>query len=113
MDYSKLMLGKSDKAGAVEFTVTSNNIFNKGTKEVTLFYNIVEESRFKLFRNNKFELVLLHVTEDWMRQAKIDISKYSEPLDIKITWDANVDTLAVKGTGETEYQTVQAMQIDN
>lgn len=113
MDYSKLMMGKSDQAGAVEFTVKEQPVFDQAVKEVTLFYNIVEEARFKVFRNNQQEMVLLHVTEDWMRQAKINISKYSKQLAIKITWDANSDTLAIKGDGKTEYQIVTAMQIDN
>nr|WP_238480790.1 hypothetical protein [Desulforadius tongensis] len=108
-----MLVGKSDKKGEVEFTIADADLFNKDVKEFTVFYNIVEESRFKLFRNNKFELILVHVTEDWMRQAKIDISKYSGQLAVKITWNVQCDTLSVKGSGEEQYTTVKAVQIDN
>lgn len=112
-DFSQLLVGKSDKAGEVEFSVVGGDLYNKEIKEFTVFYNIVEDSRFKLFRNNKFELILVHVTDEWMRQAKIDISGYTQELDIKITWDAQVDSLSIKAQGDSEYQTVKAVQIDN
>ncbi|MTI81754.1 MAG: hypothetical protein FH758_12925 [Firmicutes bacterium] len=113
MDYSQLLVGKSDKAGEVEFVVEGPDFFNQDIKEVTLFYNIVEDSRFKLFRNNKQELILVHVTEDWIRQAKLNISKYKEQLNVKITWGSNEDTLAIKGQDEEDFNTVKAVQIDN
>ncbi len=112
-DYSQLLIDKSDQEGALEFTVDDAAFFDPDVKEVTLFYNVVGQARFKLFRNNKMELVLVHVTDDWMRQAKIDISKYQKEIRIAITWDKNEDKLAVKGSGESEYYTVKAMQIDN
>lgn len=112
-DYSQLMLDKDDTQGALEFTADDAELFNRELKEVTLFYNIVGQARFKLFRNNKMELVLVHVTDDWIRQAKVDIGRYSNEVKVKITWDKKDDTLAVKGGEESEYYTVKAVQIDN
>lgn len=112
-DYSQLLVGKNGQKDTIELTIKEEAFFNKDVKEVTVFYNIVGDARFKLFRNNKFELVLAHVTEDWMRQAKLNISKYNEQLDVKITWDLDKDTLSVKGFNETDYCMVQAIQIDN
>ncbi|MBO8137600.1 MAG: hypothetical protein H0Z40_05635 [Desulfotomaculum sp.] len=107
------MVGKSDKAGEVEFTVNDPELFNSDVKDYTLFYNIVENARFKLFRSNKMELVLVHITEDWLRQAKIDISGYSGQITIKVSWTPEEDKLAVKGDGEEEYITAKAVQVDN
>ncbi|MCD5405922.1 MAG: hypothetical protein LRZ91_05425 [Desulfotomaculum sp.] len=112
-DYSHLMKDKDDKEGCLEFSVSDSDIFNSDIKEVTLFYNIVGNARFKLFRNNKSELVLVHVTDDWMRQAKVDISKYNKNLGIRITWNEKHDILEVKGDGETKYIAIEALQIDN
>jgi len=39
--------------------------------------------------------------------------KYNEQLAIKITWDSDKDTLSVKGLEDTDFHTVQAIQIDN
>lgn len=113
IDYSQLLVDKNDQKDTVELTVTEETFFNKDVKELTLFYNIVGNARFKLFRNHRFELILAHVTDDWMRQAKLDISNYSAQLEIKITWDTDKDTLSVKGLDDTVFHTVQAVQIDN
>ncbi|MEG6614986.1 hypothetical protein V6C27_00915 [Peptococcaceae bacterium 1198_IL3148] len=112
-DYSKLLVDKTDQQGVVEFTIKDEEFFNNDVKEVTLFYSIVGAARFKLFRNHKFELILVHVTDDWMRQAKVDVSPYKDQLDVKITWDDATDTLSIRGLNESDFHTVQAMQIDN
>ena len=112
-DYSQLMADKNDMQGELEFTADDTELFNREVKEVTLFYNIVGQARFKLFRNKKMELILVHVTDDWIRQAKADIGKYNNKVEVKITWDEKNDTLAVKGSEESEYYIVKAMQIDN
>jgi len=113
LNYSNLMENKSDKEDSVEFSIQDPEIFNPDIKEVTVFYNIVGDARFKLFKNNKSELILVHVTDNWMRQAKIDISKCSRKLDIKITWNKECDVLSVKCDEEQNYNDVKAIQIDN
>ncbi|WP_031515977.1 hypothetical protein [Desulfofalx alkaliphila] len=112
LDFSELLVGKNDKVDQVEILVSDESLLNKEVKEVTLFYNIVGEGRFKMFRNNKMELIFVHVTDDWMRQAKINIGDYSGQLNIKATWDNEQDTLSVKAEDGT-HQEVTAIQIDN
>lgn len=112
-NYADLMKEQNDQQGTVEFVVQEKDFFNPDVKEVTLFYSIVGEARFKLFRNPKMELIFVQVTDDWMRQAKVNISDYSEELMVKCTWQQQENTLAIKRPGADQYQVIKAMQIDN
>lgn len=111
--YADIMQGQSDRQGTVEFTVQEEDFFDPGVKDVTLFYSIVGEARFKLFRNAKMELIFVQVTDDWMRQAKVNIADYRPGLTIKCSWGEQENSLAVKGLEEDQYQVVKAIQIDN
>jgi len=103
-----------EKKGSLEFTLHEESLLNKELKEYTIFYKIVGESRLKLFRNARMELVFVRLNDDWMRQAKVDITEFALPLEVKIAWDNEAaDVLSVKKTGQSEYITCQAMQIDN
>ncbi|WP_238442567.1 hypothetical protein [Desulforamulus reducens] len=114
MDLTSLITDDMETLGHMEFTVTNNDLFNKEIKEFTLFYKIVGESRIKLFRNQRMELIFVRLNDDWMRQGKIDISNATLPLAIQLKWDnKSVDELAVKTPGQQEYQSVTCLQIDN
>lgn len=101
--------------GTAEFFVDSDNsAFDPDIKEVPLLYKLLGDSRFRLVRNNKFELVFIQLTEDWMRQAKIDLNKisYEKGLNIKLAWDKEQNSLSVKSVGDPEYITSLAVQIE-
>lgn len=104
----------SEQEGEVEFFLNDQMVFNKEVKEAPIIYKLLGESRFRLVRNNKFELVFVRLTEDWMRQAKIDLTgiDYSSGINVKFSWGEDVDNLAVKGAGDAGYQSVEAVQID-
>jgi hypothetical protein len=112
-NYADLMKEQNDQQGMVEFAVQEKDFFNPGVKEVTLFYSIVGEARFKLFRNPKMELIFVQVTDDWMRQAKVNIADYNEQLMVKCSWQQHENTLAIKKPEEKQYQVIKAVQIDN
>jgi len=104
-----------ETVGSIDFQLTDGQVFDEQVKDVTIFYKLVGESRFKFFRSNLFELVFVHLTEDWMRQARVDLKNIScaNGIDVLLAWDENADTLSVKGIGDADYISVTAMQIDN
>lgn len=106
---------KDEFAGEVEFFIDNSAVFDKSVKEVPAFYKLLGDSRFRLVRNNNFELVFVHLTEDWMRQAKVDLNGVdcSNGIHVQLTWGEERDTLAVKGLNDADYLTSVAMQIDN
>lgn len=106
---------KDEFADVVEFFVDNGSVFDKSVKEAPVFYKLLGDSRFRLVRNNKFELVFVHLTEDWMRQAKVDLNEVdcSNGIYVKLTWGEEQDNLGVKGINDADYQTSVAMQIDN
>lgn len=110
-----LLTGDKEKAGRVSFRLTDSRVFDKEVKDVTIFYKLVGDSRFKLFRSNGFELVFVHLTEDWMRQARVDLEgfDYTGGIDVELAWDEKEDTMSVKGAEEENFVTVTAMQIDS
>lgn len=110
-----LLTEDKEIVGNVTFQLTAKNVFDKNVKDVTIFYKLVGDSRFKLFRSNGFELVFVHLTEDWMRQARVDLEgiDYSRGIDVVLAWNEKEDTMSVKGLGDDNYVTVTAMQIDN
>jgi hypothetical protein len=57
----------------------------------------------------------VHLTEDWVRQARIDLNSIncSEGIDVTLAWNETEDIMCVRGLGEEKYITVTAMQIDN
>lgn len=114
MDLANIITDDMETQGQLTFTITEEDFFNKEIKEFTLFYKIVGESRIKLFRNNRLELVFVRINDDWMRQGKLDISRASSPLEIKLTWDnQGVDELAMRPDQGEEYQSSISVQIDN
>lgn len=101
-------------AGNIEFSIEQEDLFNSELKELTIFYKIIGASRIKLFRNNRMELVFVRLNDDWMRQAKVNITGLTGPLSLRLSWDnANVDELAIKEPGKQEYTTARSIQIDN
>ncbi|GAB6181692.1 hypothetical protein JCM14036_30110 [Desulfotomaculum defluvii] len=114
MDLASSITDDMETRGQLEFTMAEEDFLNKEIKEYTLFYKIVGESRIKLFRNNRMELVFVRLNDDWMRQGKIDVSGTSLPLEIKLCWDnETVDELAIKQVKQDEYQINICIQIDN
>jgi hypothetical protein len=114
VDLASIITDDMETRGQLTFTITEEDFLNKDIKEFTLFYKIVGESRIKLFRNNRMELVFVRINDDWMRQGKIDISKASLPLEIKLNWDnQNVDELAIRQDQGDKYQSTISLQIDN
>ncbi|MFZ5641993.1 MAG: hypothetical protein ACOY46_00215 [Bacillota bacterium] len=106
---------KNENYGVAELVVEGGSpALDREVKEVPILYNLVGESRFRVVRNNKFELVFVHLTEEWMRQAKVNLKgiDISKGLEVKLTWDEKEDTLSVRGLGG-EYITSAAVQIDN
>lgn len=100
--------------GKLEFTIYEQELFNKEVKEFTVFYKIVGESRMKLFRNSRTELIFVRLNDDWMRQAKVDISGWEVPLTIKLAWDNDSeDELTVEKPGQGGCVSVKSVQIDN
>ncbi|AQS58205.1 hypothetical protein [Desulforamulus ferrireducens] len=109
-----LITDDMEQRGSLEFTLEDSELLNTELKEYTVFYKIVGESRMKLFRNNKLELIFVRLNDDWMRQGKIDLNGASLPVQVRLTWDNNgVDKLAVKHAGQTEFQEITSQQIDN
>ncbi|TYO93358.1 hypothetical protein [Desulfallas thermosapovorans] len=115
LDIAGLLTEDMEKAGRISFQLTDQRIFDEKVKDVTVFYTLVGESRFKFFRSNVFELVFVHLTEDWMRQARVDLKNIncSGGVDVLLTWDEKADTLSVRGIGDKDYIVVTAMQIDS
>jgi hypothetical protein len=105
----------NELAGRINFELKDRQIFDRNIKEVTIFYKLVGDARFKLFRSSGFELVFVHLTEDWVRQARIDLNSIncSEGIDVTLAWNETEDIMCVRGLGEEKYITVTAMQIDN
>ncbi|AGL03353.1 hypothetical protein [Desulfoscipio gibsoniae] len=114
-DIAGLLTEEMEKIGKISFQLTDPQVFNEQVKDVTIFYKLVGESRFKFFRSNLFELVFVHLTEDWMRQARVDLKSINcaGGAEVQLAWDEKEDTLAVKGAGDADYIVVKAMQIDN
>jgi len=114
-EIADLLTDDNELAGKINFQLTEGQIFDRDVKDVTVFYKLVGDSRFKFFRSNGFELVFVHLTEDWMRQARVDLGSinYAGGVDVQLAWNDKEDILSVKGIGDTDYVTVKAMQIDN
>lgn len=114
-EIADLLTEDQEVVGRLNFQLKDTRIFDKNVKDVTIFYKLVGDSRFKFFRSNGFELVFVHLTEDWMRQARFDLSgvDYSGGVDVIITWDEKQDALSVKGINVKDYISVTALQIDN
>lgn len=103
-----------ERVGSIEFSLAEKDLFDSSLKEYSVFYKIVGESRMKLFRNNRMELVFVRLNDDWMRQAKVNIGGTEGPLTVKLSWDNDsVDQLAVKQPGEAEFIIATSQQIDN
>ena len=100
--------------GTITFPLADPELLNAELKEYAVFYKIVGESRMKLFRNNRMELVFVRLNDDWMRQAKIALNGVSLPLTIRLKWDnATSDELAIKTPDQQDFTAMQAVQIDN
>jgi len=112
---AELLTDDKETTGKITFQLNDVKVFDKNVKDVTVFYKLVGESRFKLFRSSAFELVFVHLTEDWMRQARIDLGgvNCSGGIDVELTWDEKKNTMSVRGLGEAKFVTVTAMHIDN
>ena len=107
---------QEEAAGEAEFTVESGSpALDGNVREAPILYRLIGESRFRLVRNNKFELIFVHLTEDWMRQAKVDLSglDLARGLNVRLTWGEKEDTLSVKAASEAGYSTALAVQMDN
>jgi hypothetical protein len=107
---------QNETSGEASFVVEIGSpALDGNVREAPILYRLIGESRFRLVRNNKFELIFVHLTEDWMRQAKVDLNgvDLSRGLNIRLTWTEEEDTLAVKGAGEAQYRTAVAVQMDN
>ena len=105
----------NEHEGMLEFFCTDQAVLDEAVKEAPVFYKLLGDARFRLVRNNKFELVFVHLTEDWMRHAKINLKEidYTSGLDIKVSWDKEENFLSVKGKHDLEYTTVKAVHMDN
>ncbi|WP_347490328.1 hypothetical protein [Desulfoscipio sp. XC116] len=114
-DIDGILTEDLEKTGKLNFQLNDAHVFDEQVKDVTIFYKLVGESRFKCFRSNLFELVFVHLTEDWMRQARVDLKSINcaAGVDVLLAWDENADTLSVKGAQDRDYIVVTAMQIDN
>ncbi|MDO7786973.1 hypothetical protein [Desulforamulus aquiferis] len=113
-DIAELINESMEKKGSLEFTIDQGDLWKGDIKEYTVFYKINGDSRIKLFRNNKMELVLVRLNDDWMRQAKVNIAGLSGPLEVRLNWDdATSDEIAIKSSGQSDFQSVKAVQIDN
>ncbi len=114
-DIAGLLNEDNELEGKINFQLTDIKIFDKNVKDVTIFYKLVGDSRFKLFRSTGFELVFVHLTEDWVRQARVDLHgiNYEQGIDVVLAWNSREDTMSVKGLHDDKYVTVTAMQIDN
>ncbi len=110
-----LLTEEIEKAGKIDFLLEEEKIFDKNVKDVTIFYKLVGDSRFKLFRSNDYELVFVHLTEDWMRQAKVDLNALNceGGLEVVLSWHEKEDVMSVRCAGKEEYVTVTATQIDD
>ncbi|SFG65776.1 hypothetical protein SAMN05660649_02325 [Desulfotomaculum arcticum] len=104
-----------EKTGEISFELNDGKILDADVKDVTVFYKLLGESRFKFFRSNDFKLVFVHLTEDWMRQAKIDLKDLNcsdIPIEVTIAWGEKEDTMSVRCPGGINFSTT-AMHIDN
>ncbi|MFA7467390.1 MAG: hypothetical protein WCY82_03880 [Desulfotomaculaceae bacterium] len=112
---AELLTEDKETTGKITFQLTEPKVFDKNIKDVTVFYKLVGESRFKFFRSNAFELVFLHLTEDWMRQAKVDLGGVNclGGIDVELAWDEEKNTMSVRGRGEDKFVTVTALHMDN
>lgn len=101
--------------GEISLELKDEKIFDANIKDVTVFYKLLGDSRFKFFRSNDFKLVFVHLTEDWMRQAKIDLNDLGcsgGPIEVTISWGEKEDTMSARCPGGVSYTTT-AMHIDN
>ncbi|WP_066639544.1 hypothetical protein [Desulfolucanica intricata] len=105
----------NEHEGTIEFFCQDPVVFDETVKEASIFYKLLGEARFRLVRNNKFELVFIHLTEDWMRHAKFNLKEinYSSGLNIKLSWNKNENLLEVKSPNDKEYRSIKAIQIEN
>lgn len=105
----------NELAGKINFQLTDRQIFDQNIKETTIFYKLVGDARFKLFRSSGFELVFVHLTEDWLRQAKIGLNGIdcSAGIDVTLSWNETGDVMCVRGIAGEKEVSVTAMQIDN
>lgn len=109
-----LITDDMEKQGSIEFSIEEQDFLNKDLKEYTVFYKIVGESRMKLFRNNRMELVFVRLNDDWMRQAKLDIAGIALPLQVLLKWDnGSADEILIRKTGQNEFERAVSIQIDN
>ena len=115
MDINLAEMITDEHEGMLEFSCTDPAVLDEAIKEAPVFYKLLGDARFRLVRNNKFELVFVHLTEDWMRHAKINLKEidYTSGLVIKITWGKEENSLSVKGTNDEKYTTVKAVHMDN
>lgn len=103
-----------EQQGTITFSIAAAELLNDELKEYSVFYKIVGDSRMKLFRNNRKELVFVRLNDDWMRQAKVALNSVSLPLTVKLLWDNNAtDELGIKAHDQQDFTTAQAVQIDN
>lgn len=116
-EIADLLHEDNELAGKITFKLEDAQIFDQSVKDVTIFYKLVGDSRFKMHRNDQFELVFLRLTEDWMRQAKLPLRGVAcdQGVEVILTWNENVDTLAVRGLGDENcnYLVVRAVQFDD
>ncbi|WP_027364477.1 hypothetical protein [Desulfotruncus alcoholivorax] len=114
-EIADLLTESMEKAGKVCFELNDEKIFDANVKDVTVFYKLLGESRFKFFRSNDFKLVFVRLTEDWMRQAKIDLGDLGcsgGPIEVTLNWGEKEDTISVRCPGGV-IRTATAMHIDN
>lgn len=109
-----LITDDMEQQGTITFNIEDAELLNEQLKEYSVFYKIVGESRMKLFRNNRMELVFVRLNDDWMRQAKVTLNSTSLPLTVRLLWDNNAtDELAIKAPDQGDFTTAHAVQIDN
>jgi len=113
-EIADLLTEDLEKSGEISFELNDEKIFDAGVKDVTVFYKLLGDSRFKFFRSNDFKLIFLRLTEDWMRQAKIDLNELGCSGTVKVTlsWGEKEDTIAVRCPGGVTHTAV-ALQIDD
>lgn len=112
---ANMLTEELETKGKITFQLTDKRVFDRNVKDMTVFYKLVGDSRFKLFRSNGHELVFVHLTEDWMRQSRVDLDSLhcAGGIEVILAWDEEEDTMSVRGIDSDNFVTVTAMQIDN
>jgi len=100
-------------AGTLDWYTKNKKLLDKSVPQVVLIEKSIGESHFSLKRNEKFQLVFIHKTPDFVRKAVGDINKidYCDGIRIQLTWSPLISFMKISDTTlEQNYFIFHAVQ---